>query len=149
VLFDDNTVGMTTIDHASKVHVWRVVGESCGQNCSRPARQSGQLPSESTRQSTAARSPGLSSINQIIKDHLDSHTYAAQARMFHVSRSIFSRLVDTLTEEELSKHAVTIAKKDFVDIGLLLRGEFTHIILKHLGKLVTNIFLLDYLFIFE
>jgi hypothetical protein len=68
--------------------------------------------------------------------------------MFHVSRSIFSRLVDTLTEEELSKHAVTIAKKDFVDIGLLLR-EFTHIILKHLGKLVTNIFLLDYLFIFE
>jgi len=36
-----------------------------------------------------------------------------------------SRMVDDLTEEELSKHAVTIAKKDFVDIGLLLRGEFT------------------------
>jgi hypothetical protein len=34
-------------------------------------------------------------------------------------------MVDDLTEEELSKHAVTIAKKDFVDIGLLLRGEFT------------------------
>jgi|SRR5690242_4542273 hypothetical protein len=34
-------------------------------------------------------------------------------------------LVYNLTEEELSKFAVTIAKNDFVDIGLLLRGEFT------------------------
>ena len=64
-------------------------------------------------------------VNQILKDHLDWHTYAAQAGMFHVPRSTFSRLVDNLTEEELSKFAVTIAKKDFVDIGLLLRGEFT------------------------
>ena len=45
--------------------------------------------------------------------------------MFHVPRSTFSRLVDNLPEDELSKFAVTIAKKDFVDIGLLLRGEFT------------------------
>ena len=64
-------------------------------------------------------------VNQILKDHLDWHTYAAQARMFSVSRSTFSRLVDSLTEEELSQLAVTIAKKDFVDVGLLLRGEFT------------------------
>ena len=64
-------------------------------------------------------------VNQIIKDHLDWHTYAAQARMFPVPRSTFSRLIDNLTEEELSKFAVTIAKKDFVDIGLLLKGEFT------------------------
>ncbi|MGB7953263.1 MAG: hypothetical protein WCF23_04720 [Candidatus Nitrosopolaris sp.] len=71
-------------------------------------------------------------------------------RMFHVPRSTFSRLVDSLTEEELSKFAVTIAMKDFVDMGLLLRGEFySYTILKHLGKLVTNISLLDYLFIFE
>jgi hypothetical protein len=64
-------------------------------------------------------------VNQILKDHLDWHAYAAQAGMFHVPRSTFGRLVDNLTEEELSKFAVTIAKKDFVDIGLLLRGEFT------------------------
>ena len=64
-------------------------------------------------------------VNQILKDHLDWHTYAAEAGMFHVPRSTFSRIVDDLTEEELSKHAVTIAKKEFVDIGLLLRGEFT------------------------
>ena len=30
-------------------------------------------------------------VNQILKDHLDWHTYAAQARMFHVPRSTFSR----------------------------------------------------------
>jgi hypothetical protein len=64
-------------------------------------------------------------VNQILKDRLDWHRYAAQARMFHVPRSTFSRLVDNLTEEELSKFAVTIAMKDFVDIGLLLRGEST------------------------
>src|SRR5690349_24432547 len=64
-------------------------------------------------------------VNQILKDHLDWHTYAAQAKMFHVPRSTFSRLVDDLTDEQLSKHAVSNAKKDFVDIGLLLKGEFT------------------------
>jgi hypothetical protein len=64
-------------------------------------------------------------VNQILKDHLDWYTYAARARMFHVPRSTFSRLIDNLTEEELSKHAVTIAKKEYVDIALLLRGEFT------------------------
>ena len=64
-------------------------------------------------------------VNQILKDYLDWRRYAAQARMFHVPRATFSRLVDNLTEEELSGLAVTIAKKDFVDIGLLLRGEFT------------------------
>lgn len=45
--------------------------------------------------------------------------------MFHVPRSFFSRIVDKLTDEELSDLAATNAKKDFVDIGLLLRGEFT------------------------
>ena len=44
--------------------------------------------------------------------------------MFNVPRSTFSRRVDNLTEEELSKFAVTIAMKDFVD-RLLLRGEST------------------------
>lgn len=64
-------------------------------------------------------------INQILKEHLDWHTNAAQARLFHVPRSFFSRIIDKLTDEELSELAVTNAKKDFVDIGLLLRGEFT------------------------
>jgi hypothetical protein len=64
-------------------------------------------------------------VNQILQDHLDWHTYSAQAKMFHVPRGTFIRMVDKFTEEELSKFAIDIAKKDFLDIGLLLRGEFT------------------------
>jgi hypothetical protein len=63
--------------------------------------------------------------NKSFKDHLDWHTFAAQARLYHVPRASMSRIVDKLTEEELSELAITIAKKDFADIGLLLRGEFT------------------------
>jgi hypothetical protein len=64
-------------------------------------------------------------VNQILKDHLDWHTFAAQARLYHVPRASMSRIVIKLTEEELSELAITIAKKDLADIGLLLRGEFT------------------------
>ena len=63
-------------------------------------------------------------VNQIIKDHLDWHTYAALAGFFYVPRATFSRLVDHLTEEEISELAITIAKRD-LDIGLLLTGELT------------------------
>ena len=86
-----------------------------------PSSSINQLREESKKKQTSLNTL----VNQILKDHLDWHTYAAQARMFHVPRSTFGRLVDNLTEDELSKFAVTIAKKDFVDIGLLLRGEFT------------------------
>ena len=86
-----------------------------------PSSSINQLRRESTKKQVSLNTL----VNQILKDHLDWHTYAAQARMFHVPRSTFGRLVDNLTEEELSKIAVTIAKKDFVDIGLLLRGEFS------------------------
>jgi|SRR3954447_17266846 len=63
-------------------------------------------------------------VNQIIREHLDWHTYAPQARLFHIPRSTMSRIIDKLTEEEISELAITIAKNN-VDIGLLLRGEFT------------------------
>ena len=64
-------------------------------------------------------------VNQILKDHLEWHRYAAQARMFHIPRSTYSRLIDNVTEEELSKFAVAIAKKELLDVVLLLRGEST------------------------
>ena len=63
-------------------------------------------------------------VNQIIKDHLDWHANAALAGFFYVPRPTFRRLVDHLTEEEISELAIIIAKKD-LDIGLLLTGEFT------------------------
>jgi hypothetical protein len=63
-------------------------------------------------------------VNQILKDHLDWHTYAAQARFFPVPRSTMSRIIDKLTEEEISELAITVAKNT-VDVGLLLSGEYT------------------------
>jgi hypothetical protein len=77
-------------------------------------------------------------INQILKEHLDWHRYAAQAKLYHVPRSSMSRIIDKLTEEELSELAIIIAKKDFVDLGLLLRS---FILLRHFRDLVTSIFL--------
>src|SRR5215831_12202392 len=80
-------------------------------------------------------------VNQVLKDRLDWHTYATQARMFHVPKSTVSRLIDNLTEEGLSKHAITIATKDFVEIELLLRGEFySSVFLKHPRNSVENVF---------
>jgi hypothetical protein len=63
-------------------------------------------------------------VNQILKDHLDWHTSAAPARLFYIPRSTMSEILGKLTEEEISELATTIAKRE-VDIGLLLRGEFT------------------------
>jgi ABC-type maltose transport system permease subunit len=44
------------------------------------------------REESKKKQVGLNTlVNQILKDHLDWHRYAAQARMFHVPRSTFSR----------------------------------------------------------
>jgi len=86
-----------------------------------PSSSLQQLREESKKKQVSLNTP----VNQILKQHLDWHTYAAQARLYHVPKPSMSRIVDKLTEEELSELATTIAKKDFVDIGLLLRGEFT------------------------
>lgn len=64
-------------------------------------------------------------VNQIINEHLDWHLYAAQAKLYYVPKPFISRVLEKFTEQQLGELADTSAKKDFVDIGLLLRGEFT------------------------
>jgi hypothetical protein len=64
-------------------------------------------------------------VNQIINEHLDWHLYAAQAKLYYVPKPFISRILEKFTEQQLSDLAEASAKKDFVDIGLLLRGEFT------------------------
>lgn len=64
-------------------------------------------------------------VNQIFKEHTEWHMYAAQAKLHQVPKNTLSRLIDKLTESELSDVAIDMAKKDFVEVGLLLRGEFT------------------------
>jgi hypothetical protein len=77
-----------------------------------------RIPSSSIRQlreESKKKQVSLNTlVNQILKDHLDWHTFAAQARMFPVTRSTFSGILDDLTEEELSKRAVTCAKQDLI-----------------------------------
>jgi hypothetical protein len=64
-------------------------------------------------------------VNQIINEHLDWHLYAAQAKLYYVPKPFISRVLGRFTEQQLSDLAEVSANKDFVDIGLLLRGEFT------------------------
>jgi len=64
-------------------------------------------------------------VNQIINEHLDWHLYAAQAKLYYVPKPFISRVLGGFTEQQLSDLAEASADKDFVDIGLLLRGEFT------------------------
>src|SRR5512145_2089040 len=64
-------------------------------------------------------------VNQIINEHLDWHLYAAQAKLYYVPKPFISRVLEKFTEQQLGDLAEASAKKDFVDIGLLLRGEFT------------------------
>jgi hypothetical protein len=64
-------------------------------------------------------------VNQIINEHLDWHLYAAQAKLYYVPKPFISRVLGGFTEQQLSDLAEVSANKDFVDIGLLLRGEFT------------------------
>jgi hypothetical protein len=64
-------------------------------------------------------------VNQILKQHLDWHAYADQTKMHHLPRVSMSRIIDRLTDDQLSEIAIEMARKDFVDLGLLFRGEFT------------------------
>lgn len=57
-------------------------------------------------------------VNQIIREHLDWHTFAAPAGLFHIPKSTMSMVLSKLTEEEISELAIIIAKRN-IDIALL------------------------------
>ena len=63
-------------------------------------------------------------INQIIKDHLNWHTNAPAAKMYYLPKSCIIKVIDQLTELQISALALDVAR-DFKDICLMLRGEFT------------------------
>lgn len=63
-------------------------------------------------------------INQIIKDHLDWHSDAHEAKMYCVPKPLITKAADHLTEQELSEFAQSVVN-DLQDMSLLLRGEFS------------------------
>jgi hypothetical protein len=85
-----------------------------------PSNTLGELRDESNKKQVSLNIL----VNQIFKDHLDWHRYASQGRSIDFPRNCISRIVDKLTDEELSEIAVAISKKNFVDLALL-RGEVT------------------------
>ncbi len=73
-------------------------------------------------------------IDQIIKDHLDWHAYAPDAKMVYMPKPWISKIVNQLTEQQISEIARDVSK-EFKDTCLMLRGEFT--ILSFLDVIVT------------
>ena len=63
--------------------------------------------------------------NKIFTDHVVWHTYAKQTGFFYVSKPLMSRLVNELTEEQLSSIMEGIVKHNLKDIALFIRDEFT------------------------
>jgi hypothetical protein len=64
-------------------------------------------------------------VNQIIKEHLEWHTLASQAKLYYMPKSFLMRVIEQLAEEELDELARDTAKNDIVDVSLFLRGSFT------------------------
>ena len=64
-------------------------------------------------------------VNQIIKEHLDWHSLASQAKLYYLPKSFLMRLVSQFSEQELSILARETAKNDLVDVSLFMRGGFT------------------------
>jgi hypothetical protein len=64
-------------------------------------------------------------INQLIKEHIDWHSLAACAKLYHLPKAFLIRIISEFTEQELSELARDLAKNDLVDISLFLRGRFT------------------------
>lgn len=62
---------------------------------------------------------------QIFREHTQIHSFVAQAKLYYITTALGARLVNGLTEDQLFKIADDTAKKDFLDLVLLIKGEFT------------------------
>ena len=63
--------------------------------------------------------------NQIVKEHLDMHCLAPQAKLYYMPKPFLMRLINEYSEKELTELARETAKNDLVDISLFLSGEFS------------------------
>jgi hypothetical protein len=63
-------------------------------------------------------------VNQILSSYLNWHSLAARAKLYYLPRSFLVRLLNELTDDELSELARDTAKNELVDVCLFLRGGF-------------------------
>jgi hypothetical protein len=62
-------------------------------------------------------------VNQIIKNHLDWYAFAPDAKMIYMPKPWISKIINELTEEQISGIAKDVAR-EFKDSCLMLRCEF-------------------------
>lgn len=62
--------------------------------------------------------------SQVLADHVEYGSYAATSGMVSFPKSLLVRMMDRLTESEVDKLSEHIAKNEFKDLTLLLKGEY-------------------------
>lgn len=63
-------------------------------------------------------------INQTLRHHFDWHSNAAKAGFIPVRRSLIIKLMEKISEEDITNISEYIIKKETKDILLMLRGEY-------------------------
>ena len=85
-------------------------------------------------------------VNQVIKAHLDWHSMAADAKLYHLPKSFLVRLLDQLTEEQIREVARDTAKNDLVEISLFIQGGFSIASLSNIAETWLRISQMPYRF---
>ena len=73
--------------------------------------------------------------NQIFKEHLEWHSQALHANLYYIPGPFVLRLINELSNEQISRLAKDTATKDFAGILLVLTGEVN---LQSLLKVLEN-----------
>jgi hypothetical protein len=63
--------------------------------------------------------------SQVIADHVEYGSYASTSGMISFPKSLMIMIMDKLSEAEVEKLSEHIAKNEFKDLTLLLRGEYS------------------------
>ena len=62
---------------------------------------------------------------QVIADHVEYGSYASTSGMISFPKSLLIMMMDRLSEDEVEKLSEHIAKNEFKDLTLLLKGEYS------------------------
>ena len=63
--------------------------------------------------------------SQIIADHIEYSSYASTSGMVSFPKSLLVQMMEGLEEDEVEKLSEHIAKNEFKDLTLLLKGEYS------------------------
>ena len=64
-------------------------------------------------------------INQVITQHLDWHAYASKAGFLAVTRGTVLKMLEKISEEDITEIGQFVAKKESKDFIIMLRNEYS------------------------